>query len=227
MNATKCQSCGATLKPGAKFCSSCGHETRTLPERAAKAESTPSLSKSVKPPMSRKAKLVYTAVIVGVFGIFTTVFIRHLPGGDHPVIALQPEVAMPSANMGENLAAKPIDVTVAGGKISFSLTTLLQHKMVSFEYVTSSATIPLLAFIAPTGKLITAIRMCEPCNSKTFLIEGTELACGNCETRWKLGNLEGLQGSCQKYPPDPVPSTVEGNRVVIDESVVKKWKMRI
>ncbi len=227
MDTMKCPACGATLKPGAKFCSSCGHEASLVRNGDPPAAAIPSLGKSVRHPLSPKAKLVYTGLVVTIFGIFTTVFIRHLPGGEHPVIAQQPEVAMASANIGENLGAQPIDVTIADGKISFSLTTLLQHKMVSFDYTTPSAIVPLLAFISPTGKLITAIRMCEPCNSKIFRIEGTELACGNCETRWKLANLEGLQGSCQKYPPDPIPSIVEGNRVVIEEAVVKKWKMRI
>ncbi|MBI1806375.1 MAG: DUF2318 domain-containing protein, partial [Ignavibacteria bacterium] len=82
-------------------------------------------------------------------------------------------------------------------------------------------------FISPEGKLVTAIRICEPCNSHTFRIEGTELACGNCETRWKLNNLEGLQGSCQKYPPAPIASQVIGNEVQIDERLVKNWKTRI
>ena len=227
MGVLKCTSCGTALKQEKGFCPVCGTEIVVpiiVPEQPAQP---PSGGRSVKHPMSRRAKLIYSTIVLVIFGVFTTVFINHLPGGDHPVIANQPEVAMPSANMGQDLSAEPIEVIVANGQISFSLTTVLQYKIVSFEYKTPAATIPLMAFISPTGKLITAIRMCEPCNSKTFRMEGVELACGNCETRWKLVNLEGLKGSCQKYPPDPIPSTVEGNRVVIDESVVKKWKMRI
>lgn len=227
MNAMRCRSCGADIKKEAKFCASCGRELATGPDAPGRLTQAPSLGTSVKNPLSSRAKVAYTTIAFAVFSIFTIVFIHHLPGGEHPIIAEQPDVAMPSANMGQDLVPQPIDVAIANGRISFSLTTLLQNKIVSFEYATPTATVPLMAFISPAGKLITAIRMCEPCNSKSFKIEGTELACGNCETRWKLANLEGLQGSCQKYPPDPIPSSVEGNRVLIDESVVKKWKMRI
>jgi hypothetical protein len=177
--------------------------------------------------MSRKAKIVYTCIALGLFAIFLFTFMNHIPGGEHPVIALQPEVAMASMGTDQSLTLEPIDARVENGTVSFSLTLLQQRKFVQFDYHSSSGIVPLLAFISPEGKLVTAIRMCEPCNAKVFRIEGDELACGNCETRWKLSNLEGIQGSCQKYPPDPIPSKVVGNRVVIEEAFVKNWKMRI
>jgi len=177
--------------------------------------------------MSKKAKTIYLLVAAGLFVMFLFIFMNHIPGGAHPVIAEQPEVAMASMGTDESVTLQPIETTVEDGTISFSLTTLKQKKFVQFDYQTATGTVPMLAFISPEGKLVTAIRLCEPCNSKTFRIEGDELACGNCETRWKLNNLEGIKGSCQKYPPDPVPSKVVGNRIVIDEAAVKNWKMRI
>ena len=177
--------------------------------------------------MSRKAKRVYTVLALGLAGVFLFIFMNHLPGKEHPVIAQQPEVALPITISYKHLEPQPVDATVEHGTISFSLTALREKKMVEFEYRTPTGTVPLLAFISTDGKLITAIRMCEPCNSSKFSIEGDELACGNCETRWKLANFEGIQGSCQKYPPDPIASEIVGDRVVIQEAVVKNWKMRI
>ena len=177
--------------------------------------------------MSSKAKLVYALIGLSLFGIFLFLFINHLPGGEHPVIAKQPEVAMATMYTGETIEPAPISVVVENGKVVFPLTLLLEKKAVSFEYRMPTGSLPLLAFVSSEGKLVTAIRMCEPCNSKKFTIEGTELACGNCETRWKLSNLEGIQGSCQKYPPDPVPSTIVNNQVQIEESVLQHWKIRI
>jgi uncharacterized Zn finger protein (UPF0148 family) len=228
MNPTVCAFCGVGMKPGAVFCSACGRSVATSqPPQSPPLPQTPSLGRQVRNPMSRQAKRAFTVGALVIFTVFTVIFIRHLPGGDHPVIANQPEVAMAAANIGLNLVPHQIDFTVHDGNISFSLTDLLQYKMVSFDYVAPSATVPIIAFISPSGKLITAIRFCDPCNSKSFRIDGNELVCGVCETRWKLSNLEGVSGSCQKYPPDPIPSRVDGNRVVIDESLVKQWKMRI
>ena len=226
MNEKHCTSCGTPLKVAANFCSSCGHRVEPIGGPTAQAK-IPSAALTVKKPMSKSAKTVYTILALALFGLFAFIFADHLPGGAHPVIANQPEVAMASMYLDQKIEGQPITVIQEDGKITFPLSLLLEKKMVEFEYKTASSTLPLLAFISAEGKLVTAVRICEPCNSHRFRIEGTELACGNCETRWKLNNLEGLQGSCQKYPPDPVASTIVGNQVQIDEIVLKNWKMRI
>ena len=221
---SNCTSCGTSLKQDAKFCSNCGSPTKLT---STNTTSIPSVSKTVKHPMSKKAKVIYTLAAVGLFAVLLFTYMSHLPGGEHPIISQQPEVMMASLTTGHAITSEPINATVEDGTISFPLASLREKRMVEFDYRTEIGTVPLLAFISSEGKLVTAIRMCEPCNSKSFRIEGDELACGNCETRWKLNNLEGIQGSCQKYPPDPIPSEVRGNRVVINESLVKNWKMRI
>lgn len=152
---------------------------------------------------------------------------EHLPGKSNPVIERQPSVAMATMYAGQVLDQFDVTAEVQNGKILIPLSPLLEKKIVAFEYKTGTTTIPLLAFINSDGKLVTAIRLCEPCNSKTFRIEGMELACGNCETHWKLTNLEGLQGSCQKFPPDPIPSEIVDGHVQIDEAVIRNWKIRI
>ena len=220
-----CASCGSNVREGAKFCPSCGNAVPLI--AAPRVASTDGRSVSARHPMSGTSKTVYALLVIGLFAIFIILFENHLPGKNHPVIASQPEIAMASMYLDQTISPQPIDVSVENGKISFSLPLLLEKKMIEFEYKTPTSTIPLLAYISPAGKLVTAVRVCEPCNSHTFRIEGTEMACGNCETRWKLDNLEGLQGSCQKYPPDPIPSRVVGNLVQIDVSVVENWKMRI
>ncbi len=226
MNSKQCTKCGSSLKDDAKFCAVCGARIDLIEQHQDQSD-LPSASKTVRTPISGKAKKVYSLIALGFFVLFSYVFTRHLPGNANPVIDKQPEIAMASAFTGVELTPQPIDVQIENGKVVFPLTLLLEKKMVAFEYKTGTTSLPLLAFISPEGKLVTAVRICEPCNSHTFRIEGTELACGNCESRWKLSNLEGIQGSCQKYPPDPIPSEVVGNQIQIDENTLKNWKMRI
>jgi hypothetical protein len=216
-----CPVCRNETRAEAKFCTSCGANLSAPVEKEGRAHPI------VKNPLSRKAKRLYGVLIALLSVLFLYLFVAHLPGGAHPVIAKQPEVAMATMYMGKTITPEPISVEINGGKITFPLATVLQYHAVAFTITTPTGSVPLLAYISAEGKLVTSIRMCEPCNSSKFTIEGTELACGNCETRWKLNNLEGIQGSCQKYPPDPIPSIVEGNRVTIDEALVKNWKMRI
>jgi hypothetical protein len=222
---TPCPYCGSEVKEGARFCPSCGKPIAKQVETSVQLPSQSEVAK--RKAMSKQAKIIYTTAAIGLFALFIFIFINHIPGGAHPVIATQPIVAMATAYTGEPIQQAEIEATIENGTISFPLPTLLSKKLVAFDYKTETQTIPLLAYISAEGKLVTAFRMCEPCNSKTYSIVGTVLDCGNCETEWKLDNLEGIQGSCQKYPPNPIPSRLDGNRVVIELKDVENWKLRI
>ena len=46
-------------------------------------------------------------------------------------------------------------------------------------------------------------------------------------TEWNLETLKGIQGGCLNYPPDVIPSTIEKDRIQIDEKIVTQWKPRV
>jgi hypothetical protein len=234
MKPSYCTSCGKPLSASAQFCTSCGAKNvpAAVPAPAA-GQAAPPPSPPVKKIMSRRTKLIYGAAVAVIFAVFLYLFTDHLPGGAHPVIKDQPEIAMATMYMGKVLQPFAVTATVDQGQIRVPLSAVQEHKIIEFEYRTENNIIPLMAYISAEGKLVTSIRMCEPCNSDHFRIEGMELCCSRCETRWKLNNLEGIQGSCQKYPPDPVPSILVQDQspkteyIAIDERVVRRWKMRI
>ena len=108
-----------------------------------------------------------------------------------------------------------------------SLLDVKNKKIGAFDYQYGNTTVPLMAFVTAEGKLVTAVRLCEPCDSKNFRIEGTTIVCAKCGTTWDLNNLEGLSGNCQKFPPDPIASTLVGNEIHISEQTVRDWKIRM
>ena len=99
--------------------------------------------------------------------------------------------------------------------------------MVRFEYEGNGVKIPLLSYVTRSGKVITAVSMCEPCRSTRFHIKGTTLVCNACGTEWNLETLKGIQGGCLNYPPDVIPSTLVQNQIQIDEKIVAQWKPRV
>ncbi len=223
---SSCKNCGAPLKPDTRFCSSCG--SQVAPAGSVQSETAlPSASRSIRKPLKGAARAIYVAIILVMAGVFLYIFQNALPGGSNPVISGQPDISMSTLYTGQTLEQQFITPTIRNGIISFPLSLLLEKKIVAFDYQTPTAKVPLMAYISAEGKLVTAVRMCEPCNSTTFRIDGVELVCGNCGTRWKQNNLEGVSGNCQKYPPDPIPSRLVNSDVQIDESYVKNWKMRI
>ncbi len=207
-----CAACGGEMRQGVGFCPHCG----------AKRSANPGGSRGKAVP----GKPVWLIVLaLGTVGFFSYLFVDHLPGGDHPVIALQPGVSVSaSGNHADQVAVVP---RTEGDNLTIPLSSVRENRIVEFEYSDGTVTVPLLAFVTGEGKLVTSYRMCEPCNSKKFSIDGDRLSCGNCETQWSLNTLEGLQGTCQKYPPEPFPSRIEGDVVVMSIAQIKNWQIRL
>lgn len=213
----RCRACGAELRPGAGFCPACG-----APADAAKP--APAVEDTKK--SGGKSRWVMGIAAVAL-AFVAYLFVDHLPGGDHPVIARQPRLEIAPLGPDGHAAQARVEPRIEGDRISIPVSAVLDRRIVEFDFSDGSVTVPLIAFVTAEGRLVTAFRMCEPCNSRKFSIDGDRLSCGNCETQWSLNTLEGLQGSCQKYPPDPFPSRIEEDRVVMDLVAVRGWKIRL
>ncbi len=127
----------------------------------------------------------------------------------------------------QNVAMSPVEAAVTGGTIELPLDAVKEKKLISFSYGNKDKRLPLMAYITPSGKLVTAMSVCEPCRSNKFHIEGNNMVCNSCFTKWDLETLEGLSGGCLKYPPDVLAHTVQGNKIMIKEKDVLNWKPRI
>ena len=222
----KCTQCGTELKSDASFCPHCGY--KVLSAASAEKITLPSAaSVSGRKAMSNGAKGIYISISLLLVVAMGIVFVKNLPGGEHPVIKNQPTVSQATEYAGAKLTMSPIFAKTENGFIVIALSDVLEKKMVAFTYEGKTSRVDMMAYINPDGKLVTSIAICEPCNSKSFHTESRELVCDNCGTRWNFSTLEGVSGSCQKYPPDPIPSQIVGNEVRISERLVENWKLRI
>lgn len=149
-----------------------------------------------------------------------------LPSYANPIIEQQPVVTGVVQYPASPTQMKPVPVKTENGKIILPLEMVLEKKFVAFDYQSPRGAIPLLAYLSPEGKVITAVSMCEPCNSTRFHIRSDELVCNSCGTTWALDNLAGISGACQEYPPDPLPSIIDGNEIQIEETAVASWTPR-
>lgn len=120
-----------------------------------------------------------------------------------------------------------VDVAVQKGAVEVPLGLVKMNRLVSFEYQRPDGQIPLLAYITPSGKLVAAVSVCEPCRSTKFHIEGHEMVCNSCFTRWDLETLKGISGGCLKYPPDTLPHEIQEGKIMIKELDIKNWKPRV
>ena len=145
--------------------------------------------------------------------------------GSNPKVSTQPKLNERVDYTGQSLQMADIQAKVENGKISIPLDVLKEKKMVRFEYQGNG--VPLLAYVAPSGRVVTAVSLCEPCRSTRFHIEEKKIVCNACATEWNLETLKGIQGGCLNYPPDVIPSTIEKDRIQIDEKLVTQWRPRV
>lgn len=124
------------------------------------------------------------------------------------------------------------------GTVTLSVAELTGKKIGGFVYSRSTPMpagydsidgngLPLLAYVAPSGRLVVASSMCEPCHSYDFHIEGNELVCNTCFTRWDLNTLEGVSGGCLDYPPQEVKTVVQGDLIQVQQAELEAWAPRI
>ncbi len=145
--------------------------------------------------------------------------------GSNTNVTSQPKVSEKVDYAGQTIRMADVQAKLENGKMSIPLEVVKEKKMVRFEYPGNG--VPLLAYVAPSGRVVTAISMCEPCRSTRFHINDKKIVCNACATEWNLETLKGIQGGCLNYPPDVIPSTIEKDRIQIDEKIISQWKPRV
>lgn len=120
-----------------------------------------------------------------------------------------------------------VSAVVGKGLVEVPLDLVKNNKLVSFDYNRTDGPIPLLAYMTPSGKIITAVGISEPCHSKSFHLEGNEIVCDVCSTRWNLETLAGNNGECAANPLEMLSHTVHEGRVIIKEMDVQNWKPKV
>ncbi len=113
---------------------------------------------------------------------------------------------------------------VRNGFVEVPLKFVQEKKLVSFEYQQPGATVPLIAYVTPSGKVGTAVGLSFPCHSDKFHLEGKEIVCDVCLTRWDLETLQANSGECLDHPLDRLSNIVQGGKVMIPEEEIQSAK---
>jgi len=96
-----------------------------------------------------------------------------------------------------------------------------QNRVIPLRLYKDGAYIPLMAELTPSGKVVVALRVCEPCGSFSFHIEESRyIACDLCGTRWDVETLSGVSGGCANYPPPRLDGSLNGDSIEIDLSTL-------
>ncbi len=168
--------------------------------------------------------VIFGAAMATVLGVLISSI---LSSPRNSAIESQPVVSSDINYFGSGLQMVDVSASVKNGEIILPLNLVKQNKFVAFRYTDGSRTIPLLAYVAPDGKLVTAVSLCEPCRSTRFHISGDKIVCNACGTTWTLQNLQPVSGACGAYAPQVIPSKVVGGSVQIDAKNLDSWQPRV
>lgn len=135
---------------------------------------------------------------------------------------------------GQVIDPNSTEVEFKDGKIYMDLEDVKAKKFVRFAVPNQVIPLPnrtfdylpVIAYIAPSGRLVTAVGFCEPCSGTEFRIQGQSLICNACDTVWNLEDLKGISGGCPSHPPDEVDYEVVDGKVVFDEATLRGWEAR-
>ncbi len=213
-----CPKCKTENQESSRFCKKCGFQL----------SGSSFEDKKEKVLGEKKGKRYRAPIFLAIVAVLLAGVAYWIMKGDtvaNSRVASQPKVSGKVDYAGETIRMVDVQAKVENGKISIPLDAVRENKMVRFEYPGKG--IPLLAYVAPSGRIVTAVSMCEPCRSTRFHINDKKIVCNACATEWNLETLKGIQGGCLNYPPDAIPSTIEKDRIQIDEKIVNQWKPRV
>ena len=128
---------------------------------------------------------------------------------------------------GQSIEMTDITNTVAAGKVAINLDEVKKAGIVYTEYNQGGKKLALTSWVSPLGNLVAAVSLCEPCRGVKFHIEGKELVCNTCGTRWTLDGLNGVSGGCLKYAPDKLKYEVKDGKILMDETQIQAWQPRV
>jgi uncharacterized membrane protein len=211
----QCNSCGSPIAADAKFCPTCGTPVGTAPtgsETRQPARSGPS---------RKRIAFVVSLIVIGLL-----LFVVYIIPSTHEVIRSQPVVTEPLNYGPTTVSMTTVPFREEAGFLVFSLDDVKEHKLIRFEYTGGKTPRAVMAYIAPDGRLVTAISVSEHCGSTEFEIRDNKIYCARCPSNWDMMTMEAY-ACCAQYYPDPIPSTVVGNEVRISRATVQNWAGRL
>ncbi len=208
----ECQLCGTQVADGTDTCPQCGAKII--------AAEGGGVAPRARQGMAGKVLKVAIPVVVaiGLYSYYSDAFREY-----HPVIGKQPEVSTP--DLSRRVNSTMISSRIEGPFVIVSLKDVVKHTVVRFTDPGGVQEIPVIAYLTSSGRLVTAMSISEGCRSRDFYLEGEFIHCANCPSYWNASSLEAY-ACCQKYYPDPIPSTILGDEIRIEVDILRSWQAR-
>jgi len=205
-----CPQCGSQQLSTAVVCLQCGTVLKVIEPSS----------------QQRNIKIASVIILAGVLIAGIGSFFATIGRTYHPVIADQPSVGYGISAASGKIMSNKISATIDGNDIVVPAEKVMNYRIVRINDPEGKQTVPILIYVTPRGKVVTAMSISESCRSDDFFLDGNNIHCAHCPSYWDIESLEAY-ACCQKYYPDPIPSTISAGMVRINKQVVQNWRTRL
>ncbi len=146
------------------------------------------------------------------------------PASQPATVAPTPVPVVPSPAVATGpVTATPLIVSYDGDMVSIPLSAVAEVVNAEFGISVDERSLDFMAYIFD-GRLYVRASACPPCASLAYTLDGDELLCEACDSRFDVVTGEGSEGACVDYPKASVPYEVDGDRVVMRiADLVRAW----
>lgn len=205
-----CPQCNSQQLSSATVCLQCGHILKVITQTK----------------QQKFIKYFSTGILLCVLTAGIGYFFATIGRTYHPIIDHQPSIGYGiTAKAGKIVSTKSIAV-IEGDDIVIPADVVTNYRIVRVNDPEGIQSVPILLYVTPRGKIVTAMSISEACRSDDFYLEGENIHCAHCPSTWNMESMEAY-ACCQKYYPDPIPSTVVSGKIRIAKSIVQNWRTRL
>lgn len=168
-------------------------------------------------------------VAILIVGVISLIFLN-LNGKNNEITYYGDPVVSERSYIGKVIKMTNVETQEDGKTLQIPLDVVDQSNIVYFESTNQDQeTVPMMAYITPSGRLFAGSSLCEPCRGKKFSLAGETIVCDTCKTTYNIENHEFISGAkvCGQYPPVNMnPKIIDGN-IVIQKEEILNWEIRV
>ncbi|HZL05648.1 MAG TPA: Fe-S-containing protein [Coriobacteriia bacterium] len=209
------------------------------PSAQKQANPAQNAKRAPEPKRSKAGLIVLAVLVVAVLGVVASSLAGQRGGGEERTpttdearymgrllpVGYQAPVVGQATTYSSAVEMTELTAALSDTQLVLPVSDVTSAKLALFKYERPGAdSIPMIAYVKPSGKLFVGVSYCPPCQGEwqTIQPDGT-LTCNACGTKRDLESMVGISGACKLYPLDEIPVTVVGSDVEVERSALDSW----
>jgi len=115
---------------------------------------------------------------------------------------------------GNILRATWIQAEIEGDSVAIPVQDIDTAELIQFKVAGETGNMVFMAYRVD-GQLHLRAAICPPCRSVGFSLDGGDLVCDTCGTRFEASSGAGLSGACKGYPKAEATGSVSEGKYVV------------